>query len=129
MKCQHCHQNEATLSFVVNWMGIEQEVHICEECAIKWRQYAGAAQQRYGWNQIGNGWMYLQKTEKARDLGSSPFSNAASSDIKKRRQLNVLRYQLEQAILSEQYEEAARLRDEIEKEEKEVVTYEQKTII
>lgn len=127
MKCQHCHQNEATLSFVVNWMGIEQEVHICEECAEKWRQYATAAQQQqhYAWNQMGgNGWMYYQNQGKVRDLGNSPFLHAASNEIKKRRQLNVLRYQLKQAILSEQYEEAARLRDEIGKEEKEVVAYE-----
>lgn len=125
MKCQHCHEHEATLSFVVNWMGIEQEVHICESCAEKWRQYIIATQQHNAWNQMGgNAWLYMQKPEKARDLGSSPFLRATSSDLQKRRRLVSLKYQLEQAILAEQYEEAARIRDEIKKEETEVVTYE-----
>lgn len=125
MKCQHCHENEATLSFLVNWMGMEQEVHLCNDCAEKFRQYAIAAKQQSAWNQMGgNNWMYMQNQTKARDIGESPFLHAADEEIKKKRRLNALKYQLEQAVQSEEYEEAARLRDEIQQEKKGAVIYE-----
>ena len=68
--------------------------------------------------------MYMQNQTKARDIGESPFLHAADEEIKKKRRLNALKYQLEQAVQSEEYEEAARLRDEIQQEKKGAVIYE-----
>ena len=122
MKCQYCHENEATLNFLVQWMGMERNVHICESCAEKWKQYVGLMQKQYTQNQSTPfGWFYPQNQEKQRGLGNSPFLHVTGDEVKKKRELNALKYQLQYAIDTEHYEEAARLRDEIEKGEKEMV--------
>lgn len=125
MKCQYCHENDSNLSFIVSWMGMEQEVHICEECANKWKQYIESVHKHYAQSRMEEGgWMAPEGQGKVRDLGNSPFLRVISSDIKKKRQLNILKNQLKIAIEKEQYEEAAKIRDEIKKEEKEVAVYE-----
>jgi protein-arginine kinase activator protein McsA len=125
MKCQYCNENEAKLSFLVNWMGIEQQVHICEECAQKWRQYVHVMQEQYvRSNSSKEREIEVSRIPKQRDLGNSPFLRVVSNEVKKSRQINSLKYQLQKAIDEECYEEAARLRDRILKEEKEEAVYE-----
>lgn len=116
MKCQYCNQNDAENTFIVFMMGEEREVHLCGECTEKLRQYHNAMQHAYA--QQAGAWQGGEGAK--RDLDSAPFPLDAGSEIKARRKLNGLRVRLQEAVTSEQYEEAARLRDEIAYYEKEV---------
>lgn len=123
MMCQHCNKNEAQNSFVLHMMGVEHEVHLCNECTEKFRQYAYNMHQQYAQNQQA-GWWNASVQAKQRALGDNPFPYDAGDDVKNRRRLNALRGKMKEAIEQEAYEEAARLRDEIYRIEKEVYVYE-----
>lgn len=120
MLCQRCNKNEADATFVVNWMGVNYEVHFCQECIQKMWQYTGL---------MGNpeafaaytGWRPDKMTP--RELGKNPFSEKISDDVKKRRLLNALEKRLKDAESREAYEEAAKLRDKINSA-KEVLAHE-----
>lgn len=119
MKCQYCNENEAQNTFLVNFPGGQQEVHLCAECTERLRHYYGAmaqAAQQGGFPGWGG--------SLPRKVGDSPFPEDAGGEVRKRRLINSLRAQMSQAVTEERYEEAARLRDEIAQAEKEYV-YEQ----
>lgn len=117
MKCQFCGQNEAEHSFHILVMGEEHEVHLCDECTQKLRQYREAMQGAYA----GGGQGFAGPGHsRPRDVGTSPFPAEVDDKIKFRRRLNGLKARLGEAVAAEHYEEAARLRDEIATQEKEV---------
>lgn len=124
MLCQNCNKREAVNNFVVNYMGTEHEVHLCEECTAQAKQYMAAMYQHYGQNPSAmmGGWPQAQTNQ--RPLGQHPFPDAISEDIKSRRQINALRSQLQEAVEKEQYEKAAVLRDRIKDLEKDVCVHE-----
>lgn len=108
MKCQYCNHNEAEHNFRVLMMGEVHEVHLCSECTHKFQQYYESMQQQPAYAGAG------------RHTTNDNYPSDAGDDIKVRRRLNGLRTRLKEAIELEKYEEAARLRDEIALEEKEV---------
>lgn len=114
MKCQHCHEKEAVNSFLVAFPGGQQEIHLCEDCTKMARQYYEMAKR-------ANPGMF-QNADAAgkRKVGSIPFPDNAGAEIHRRRQMNMLKARLEKAVQEEHYEEAARLRDQIAAEEKDV---------
>ena len=59
-----------------------------------------------------------------RRLGERAFPDQAEEDLKRKRQLAVLKVRLQEAAKKENYEEAARLRDDIATMEKEVCSHE-----
>lgn len=114
MKCQHCHKNEAVNTFLVAYPGGQQEIHLCEECTKIAQRYYEMAKQSNPGMFAGN------SAATNRKVGSVPFPDNAGAEIRQRRQMNMLRARLEQAVENEHYEEAARLRDQIAAEEKDV---------
>lgn len=109
MKCDYCNHNEAEHTFRALIMGEEREIHLCGECMHKFRQhYESVARQQAMAGGAG------------RDTKRNPFPPDAGEDVRSRRLLGGLKARLQEAIEQEQYEEAARLRDEIAYHEKEV---------
>ena len=139
MKCQHCGKNEATFYYKSTVNGQTTEAHVCQHCAEE-LGYTRALQTRgqrsrrmfrdpFGlWGDSffdafashlltefpapGNTLEEAKEavTEKKAD---SILSEAESRSFDLQRQRNALQHQLRQAIDTENYEEAARLRDQI----------------
>lgn len=123
MKCQNCGKNEADNRFVVNYMGNIMEVHICRECLEQFQNYAGQMMQTYG-NQgmpfmpgQGAQWGFIPPGDARRipeaAARKDDFPLDVDESLKERRVMIALESQLQDAIAREEYEEAARLRDEI----------------
>lgn len=108
MLCDNCKKNEATKSFIANWMGENHEVHLCEECLEQMWNYAGMAGQRKAFVAISGWW---PGKEDAREVGNHPFPERADADMIARRKMAAVRARLHEATLREDYREAARLRD------------------
>ena len=106
MKCQFCNKNEAVNTFLVSFSGIRQEVHLCASCTKLGRQY-------YERFRAANPGMFLNNDAGVREVGEASFPDNAGDEIRRRRQMNILRARLEQALEDERYEEAARIRDQI----------------
>lgn len=132
MLCQHCNHNQAEYHFVVNYGGQVGDVHLCPECAQTLaRQYQswvnepayGGMQAFFapGYQTAGGSFGYQGVSAADR------FPAEADEAFKQRRLLGELRARLKQAVTAEEYEEAARLRDEITRAEKSGVPA-QKTI-
>lgn len=115
MMCQFCNENEANNTFLINFMGEEKEVHLCDECAHKAKMHYDAMQRGYGGN---TSW---GSNVPVRRAGQSPFPLLADKTLRRRRHLNELHVKLAEAVDAERYEEAARLRDEIAGAEKDVL--------
>lgn len=121
MKCQFCHKNEADRIFYVDHMNTEYQFSVCESCLQKmWQQslasgYTEAFQNYSGW------WPGQPEPRK---FGEKVFPEEADTELKKKRQLSILKIQLKEAAAQERYEEAAQLRDHIARMEKEVCAYE-----
>lgn len=110
MKCEYCHERQAVNTFLVAYPGGQQEIHLCEDCTKMAHQYYQRAMQQQGAFAGGS------PAASRRKLGSIPFPDNAGAEIQRRRQMNMLRAQLEQAVQNEHYEEAARIRDKIRAE-------------
>ena len=121
MKCQNCNQNEADKTFVANWMGMQYQVHFCDDCLQQMWQYADAMGKKEAFKAMSGWWP--EKAESRR-LGDIAFPKSAGEGMKQRRKLTALRIQLEEAVQFEDYEEAARLRDSIAAMEQEVYSHE-----
>lgn len=116
MKCQYCNKNDAKLSFVVYIAGSEHEIHLCESCTKKLRQYTEAAYSQHmqgNLPQAVNMWLPTVQV-KQRSLGGDAFPSHADQAFVTRRKLNELRTKLTKAIDTEQYEMAAGIRDQIQ---------------
>lgn len=115
MKCQYCHENEAENTFMVQFPGGMQEIHLCARCTEGAKRYVEMAHQSHpeSFPAWGAG-------TPDRKVGDSPFPDDAGEDIRQRRRLNALRARLTDAVANEQYETAARLRDQISEVEKDV---------
>ena len=118
MLCQHCNKNQAAYHFMISDGNQQENVHLCADCAQELgRQYM---QQINAWSQALGGW----RMQSAPGYLSSPFSpsksqtEVADQTFSRRRKLSQLRHQLQQAVEAEDYEAAARLRDEIKAEKR-----------
>lgn len=124
MKCFNCGKNEADSRFVVNYMGNLSEVHLCRECLEQIQNYAGRMMRLSGGEGApftpgpGMEWGFAPPSSGHRRIGvteerKDDFPMDAGEDIRERRKMSSLKARLEDAIGREDYEEAARLRDEI----------------
>lgn len=125
MKCYHCGINEADHRFLVNMMGHNAEVHLCGECLEGFRQYAAHMMQsaKEAAPDFMPPGLRINPALQFRELGSDNFPTDAGEEIRRRRAVSELRAKLRQAVESEDYEQAARLRDEIQKKEEGVCIY------
>ncbi|MDO4292970.1 MAG: UvrB/UvrC motif-containing protein [Eubacteriales bacterium] len=121
MKCQYCKNNEADRIFFVNWMGVCYETAMCSECLEKLYYRSKEAGQEEMFKRFTDWW---PGKPRPRSLGDTAFSEKAPEGLILKRQLNELRQRLKEAAGRENYEEAARLRDDIARMEKEVCSYE-----
>lgn len=122
MKCQYCNQNEANNSFIVkDFMNQQHQVHLCSDCVSKFQKYVTDMNAKYNnGQQLPMGWGYTSTYSSARAVDEDNFPIDAGAEIKQRRRLNQLYFQLKKAASKEEYEKAGQLRDEIKKLEKKV---------
>lgn len=117
MLCQHCNQNEATCHFVVSNGYETGEVHLCAECVRQMEQaFLKHLESRIlspgGWQlQSGQGWS--MPAFGSTHTGSRQAAGETEEEFRSRRRLSELRARLQQAVDREDYEAAAKLRDEI----------------
>ena len=142
MKCQHCGRNDATFYYRSNVNGRVTEQHLCAECAAKlgYSQAVPAMglfdddfftrpfrlfEPLFG----GLGTRMLTEfpepvdvMQEARTAAAEPervqpglVDGAEQEQLQRQRQRNALQNQMKAAIESENFEEAARLRDELKK--------------
>ncbi len=116
MLCQMCHKNEADQYYLGNWNDTLFVAGICSECAKNLEERV---------SQSGRGDMvrrmiglYPGKVTPRAD-GSVPFTEQADEETLHKIRLNEKKAQLAEAAAREDYQEAARLRDEIERMEQE----------
>lgn len=130
MLCNHCNKNEAENRFYVNFMGQVGEVNLCTDCLDQIMRFAGGMYRGFQQSaassapdgleaDLGMGYPEIH----TRAIGEDRYPTDAGAQIKHRRRLAELRGRMEEAISREDYEMAARLRDEICNEEKGVRIY------
>ena len=142
MRCEHCGRNEATFHYQRTVNGRTEEAHLCPQCAAELGYNTGAGFDGMFGDTFDSVFSLLpsmlggfggffdsaQLTPAARrtlQLVPAPdepayetdslLSDEESAALRQERERNALRVQLQQAVASEDYEEAARLRDELKK--------------
>ena len=136
MKCQHCGTNEATIYYKSTVNGRTTEAHVCPACAGELgydralhdleRRSRRMFRQPFGLlrDPFFDGFASHLLTEfpapgntleeaKTAQKDEGILSDAESRTFDLQRQRNALQHALQDAIAAENYEEAARLRDEI----------------
>lgn len=120
MKCQFCNKERVDRIFYINWMGTVYQVPVCENCLRKmWNQAVSSGKAEEFKNNTG----WWPGKRDPRHMGDRAFPETAVSGLIKRRKLAALRIRLTEAAETENYEEAAKLRDDIAVIEKEVCTH------
>ena len=140
MKCERCGRNEATFYYQSNINGRVTQVHLCPDCAAELgyadRLYQSFRPSRRSFfdpfslledfgmlsNRMTEFPAPLEEAaraaagiEEAPDAPAGLVGRDEQVRLQKERQRNALQAQLQAAIDSENYEEAARLRDELKK--------------
>ena len=127
MKCEHCGQNEATFYCRSNVNGRVSEVHLCADCAqelgygmdFTMPEFFSLLPRVSG----GDWWGVPRFTPAARRALHIPpaeeehetplLSPDEQKTLRRERERNALRVQLDEALDAEDYERAATLRDEL----------------
>ena len=128
MKCENCGRNDATFYYRSNVNGRVSEAHLCEECAsaLGYRTELGGA-----WDDL---FSLLPRVVGGEDFAPS-FTPAArralhilpseeeheqpllsekeQREVRRERERNALHIALDEALEQEDYEQAAKLRDEL----------------
>lgn len=121
MKCQFCNKKDADKVFYVNYMGMQYQISICQDCLNRMWEQARAAGQEEAFKDYSGWWPGKPEPRK---LGYRAFPESAEAEIRRERKLKALHFRLKKAAEQENYEEAARLRDDIATIEKEVCSHE-----
>ena len=120
MKFQFCNKESADRVFYINWMETVYQVPVCDGCLHKmWEQAVASGRTEEFKNYTG----WWPGKRDPRHLGDRAFPERAVSGLIDRRRLSALRVRLSEAAESEDYEEAAKLRDDIALIEKEVCAH------
>ena len=130
MKCEHCGRNDATFYYRSNVNGRVREAHLCEICAeaLGYRTELSGA-----WDDL---FSLLPRVVGGEDFAPS-FTPAArralhilpseteheqpllseqeQREVRRERERNALRVALDEALEQEDYEQAAKLRDELKR--------------
>lgn len=119
MKCQFCGRDKSDRVFYINWMGTVYQIPVCGECLQKMWEKAVSSGQAEAFKKYTGWW---PGKREPRRLGDRAFPETAVDGLVKRRKIAALRVRLDEAAAGEDYEEAARIRDDIASIEKEVCT-------
>lgn len=139
MRCQNCGNYEASFHYRSNINGEITEQHLCQECAqsMENSMFTGSMAGIMPMQMQGDDFFdsffrstfsypvipgmaggYRQVAPIRSNLEEKVIPLDAGAEIKNRRELNVLRGEMEAAIKAENFEKAAELRDEIHRKEK-----------
>jgi protein-arginine kinase activator protein McsA len=127
MRCNHCGQNEATNRFIINHMGVIQDMFLCDACMGELLGGAmapgfGGEAMRFGpWDDSIRPLRYGLRPESGKRVmvrERDDFPLNAGEDIRRRRTRAALKSRLQSAVEKEDYEAAAKLRDELYRMEK-----------
>ena len=135
MKCQHCGKNDATFFVKSNINGTVKEVHLCSECAgtlgytdrirsgfrpmslFSVRDFFGRGFDPFAPLPGGLGTRLLTEfpspVEEERPAETALVSGGEREELQRQRHKNALEAQLKTAIETEDYETAAKIRDEL----------------
>ena len=130
MKCENCGRNDATFYYRSNVNGRVSEAHLCEDCA---EALGYRTNLRGAWDEL---FSLLPRVVGGEDLAPS-FTPAAhralhilpneeeheqpllsereQREVRRERERNALRVALDEALEREDYEQAAKLRDELKR--------------
>ena len=133
MKCDRCGKNDATFYYKSNINGRVTETHLCQDCARQMGYAEPMASRMGGW--FDDDWFsrpfslfeplfgglgsrmlteFPEPGEPRQTEEKSGLVDKAQQDaLRSERLRNALQEQLKSAVESENYEEAARLRDEL----------------
>ena len=136
MKCQHCGNHEANYHYRSNINGSVTDLHLCQACA---REIGGAfagAGLRQSMEAVFGGHFFSRPLGASApalvmgartqappatlpEPGEANIPTEADEALKRRREMNQLRGEMEAAIKADNFERAAELRDEMYRLEKE----------
>lgn len=143
MRCEHCGRNEATFHYQSTVNGCTEEVHLCPECAAElgYDQSFAGFDRAFGdpfesafsflpslFGGFGDFFAEPQLTPAARrtlQLTPAPdapryeteslLGEAEGQELRRECERNSLNVRLHEAVDAEDYEQAARLRDELKR--------------
>ena len=144
MRCEHCGRNEATFHYQRTVNGRTEEAHLCPECAAELgysTDFSGGFGSMFGdgfssvfsllpsmfggFDDFFGGAQLTPAARRTLQLIPAPdepvyeteslLSEAEGAELQRERERNALHVQLQEAIETENYEEASRLRDELKK--------------
>lgn len=132
MKCENCGRNDATFYYRSNVNGRVSEAHLCEECAssLGYRTDLGGA-----WDDLfsllprvvggedfvpsftpaARRTLHILPSEEEHEQPLLPIEEQRA--LRRERERNALRVALDEALEQEDYEQAAKLRDELKRME------------
>ena len=135
MKCEHCGRNEATFFYKSSVNGRVTQVHLCQACARRMGYTDSLRRSMQPMSLFGDGFFgsafsllepfmdgfgtrmlteFPEPGEPRQTEEKSGLVDKAQQDaLRSERRRNALQEQLKSAVESENYEEAARLRDEL----------------
>ena len=129
MKCEHCGKNEATFYYRTNINGVVKEVHLCQDCAAE-LGYAECLRSSFRpmhlfsdsfepfFGALGSHLLTEFPSPVGEPVPEQPkplVDEIQQAKLRAQRQRNALEAQLQSAIEAEDYETAAKLRDELKK--------------
>lgn len=144
MRCEHCGRNEATFHYQRSVNGFTEEAHLCQECAsaLGYRERLGGGMVEALSGGFGSAFFLLpsmfggpggsfgeprltpaaRRTLQLTGAPDEPYYEAESllgeaegQALRRERERNSLRFCLKAAVDAEDYEQAARLRDELKR--------------
>ena len=132
MKCEHCGKNDATFYYKSNINGKISEVHLCPDCAEKlgyteklhrsfhpmglFSDPFAAFEPLFG--ALGSRLLteFPAPVEEKSSVEVQPLvAESELQNLRQQRQRNALQAQLKSAVEAEDYETAAKLRDELKR--------------
>lgn len=141
MRCEHCGRNEATFHYQSSVNGYTEEAHLCSECAaaLGYRERLGGGMAEALSDPFGSAFTLLpsmfggffggprltpaaRRTLQLTGAPDEPYRESESllgeaegQALRRERERNSLRFRLKGAVDAEDYEQAARLRDELKR--------------
>lgn len=141
MRCEHCGRNEATFHYQSSVNGYTEEAHLCSECAaaLGYRERLGGGMAEALSDPFESAFTLLpsmfggffggprltpaaRRTLQLTGAPDEPYREAESllgeaegQALRRERERNSLQVRLKEAVDAEDYEQAARLRDELKR--------------
>ena len=129
MKCENCGRNDATFYYRANVNGRVSEAHLCAECAAQlgcgevgsaWDDFFSILPRAAGGESFFDAPSFTPTARRilrvlpAEEEHEQPLLSAQEQrEVRREREKNALRVALDEALEQEDYEQAAKLRDEL----------------